>query len=134
MDVTVYLSREADGSYSAYADERAPINYGLIGEGKTPQEAINEWNNMYVAMKQSYEEDNMPFVEATFHFAYDVPSFLCYYSTLIPFSGLSKLTGVSATQLLQYANGNRNPKPQTAAKIQAGLKAFAADLSQLQFV
>jgi predicted RNase H-like HicB family nuclease len=132
--VKVYISREKDGSYSAYVDDNAPINYGLIGEGATVEDAVKEWNTMYEAMKQSYAEDNMPFVEAEFSFSYDVASFLAYYSSLISFKGLAKLTGVSAAQLSQYATGYRNPSPKTTAKIQAGLHAFASDLAQVSLI
>lgn len=132
--VKVFISREADGSYSCYVDDKAPINYGLVGEGKTVKQAIDEWNAMYEAMRQSYAEDNMPFEEADFAFVYDVPSFLAYYGGLITFKGLAKLTGVSAAQLSQYATGYRNPSPKTTAKIQEGLRAFANDLSQVALV
>lgn len=132
--VKVFISREADGSYSCYVDDKAPINYGLVGEGKTVKQAIDEWNAMYEAMRQSYAEDNMPFEEADFAFVYDVPSFLAYYGGLITFKGLAKLTGVSAAQLSQYATGYRNPSPKTTAKIQEGLHAFANDLSQVALV
>ena len=133
-NVKVFIAREKDGSYSAYVDDDAPVNYGLIGEGKTPQEAIDEWNAMYQAMKESYAKDNMPFVEAEFSFTYDLPSFLSYYGGLITFKGLSKLTGVSAAQLSQYAIGYRNPSAKTTEKIQKGLHEFALELSQVNLV
>lgn len=56
-----------DGSYSCYVDEKASLNYGLIGEGSTGQEAINEWGAVYEAMKESYSKDGRPFVEAEFN-------------------------------------------------------------------
>lgn len=130
----VYLYREADGSYSCCVEDSAPINYGLIGEGKTVEDAIDEWNRMYEAMKQSYAEEGREFVEAEFTFAYDVPSFLAYYGGMITFKGLAKLTGISAAQLSQYATGYRNPSPKTTQKIQAALHVFGNELSQLQLV
>ena len=123
-----------DGTYSCYVDEKSNLNYGLIGEGTTVQEAINEWLAVYEAMKASYAKDGMPFVEAEFSFTYDVPSFLAYYGGLITFKGLSKLTGISAAQLSHYANGYRNPSPKTVQKIQNGLMSFAAELSQVSLV
>lgn len=132
--VKAYIAREKDGTYSIFTDDAAPINYGLIGEGESVQEAIDEWNRVYEAMKESYAADGMPFEEAQFEFAYDVPSFLAYYGELLTFKGLSKLTGVSAAQLSQYANGYRNPSPKTTAKIQNGLNSFATELSRLQLI
>ncbi len=130
----VYICRESDGSYSCYADEKAHINYGLVGEGSTVKEAIDDWIGTYEAMKQSYADKGLEFVEAEFTFAYDVPSFLAYYGGLITFKGLSKLTGISAAQLSQYATGYRNPSPKTTAKIQNRLHSFANDLSQVELV
>lgn len=134
IQVKAFISRESDGSYSIFVDDKAPINYGLIGEGKTVQEAIDEWNRVYAAMKESYAKDNMPFVEAEFSFTYDVPSFLAYYGSLLSFKGLAKLTGISAAQLSQYATGYRNPSPKTTAKIQDGLRSLAQELSQVTLV
>ena len=132
--VKAYIAREKDGTYSIFVDDKAPINYGLVGEGRTVAEAIANWNDVYEAMKQSYAEDNMPFVEAQFSFVYDVASFLAYYGGLLSFKGLAKLTGISAVQLSQYATGYRNPSPKTTAKIQEGLHSLAKDLSQVALV
>ncbi len=134
VQVNAYVAREKDGSYSIFVDDDASINYGLVGEGKTAQEAIDEWNRMYEAMKASYEKDKMPFSEARFSFVYDLPSFLSYYGGLLSFKGLAKLTGVSAAQLSQYATGYRHPSPKTTAKIQEGLHVFANELSQVALV
>lgn len=134
VQAKVFICRESDGSYSCYVDDKAPLNYGLVGEGKTVAEAIADWNGTYEAMKQGYVEDGRDFVEAEFSFTYDVPSFLAYYGGLITFKGLAKLTGISAAQLSQYATGYRNPSPKTAAKIQEGLRSFAKELSQVVLV
>lgn len=132
--VKAFIAREKDGTYSIFVDDNAPINYGLVGEGNTVEEAIADWNSTYEAMKQSYAEDNMPFVEAQFSFVYDVASFLAFYGGLLSFKGLSKLTGISAAQLSQYATGYRNPSPKTTAKIQDGLHSLAKELSQVALV
>ena len=133
-NVKAYVCRESDGTYSVYADEAAPINYGLVGEGSTVEEAVAEWNAMYEAMKESYARDGMDFKEAKFSFVYDVPSFLAYYGRIITFRGLSGVTGISASQLSQYATGYRTPSPRTVSRIMSGLKAFAADLNQISLV
>lgn len=129
--VKVFISREADGSYSCYTDDNAPLNYGLVGEGNTVQEAIDDWNGTYEAMKARHAEDGIDFVEAEFSFVYDVPSFLAYYGSMLTFRGLAKVTGVSAAQLSHYATGYRNPSPKTTAKIQEGLHRLANELAAL---
>lgn len=134
LKVKVFICRESNGSYSCYVDDKAPINYGLVGEGNTVQEAIDDWNGTYEAMKQGYAEEKKPFIEAEFNFAYDVPSFLAYYGGLITYKGLAKLTGISAAQLSQYASGYRHPSQKTTAKIQRGLHSFANELSQVALI
>lgn len=132
--VKVYIVRESDGTYSSYMEDKANLPYGLVGEGSTVAEAMNEWNRAYNDMRALFKEEGKEFVEVQFYFAFDVPSFLLYYAGKLTFSGLSKLTGVSAAQLSQYANGYRNPSPKTTAKIQNALHAFGQELSQLQLV
>ncbi len=134
IDVKAYVSREKDGSYSIYVDEKAPINYGLVGEGKTVKEAMDDWNSTYNAMRESYNRKGKQFVEANFTFVYDVPSFLSFYSGLISFKGLSRVTGISAGQLSQYATGYRKPSLKTTAKIQNGLKSIGRELSQVSLL
>jgi len=85
-------------------------------------------------MQTLFEEEGKEFVEAQFSFVYDVPSFLLYYSGKLSYAGLSRLTGISAAQLSQYAKGYRNPSAKTTAKIQAALHAFGKELSQLQLI
>lgn len=132
--IKVYIVRESDGTYSSYMDHKANLPYGLIGEGATVAEAMDEWNRSYNDMRKLFEEEGKEFVEANFFFAYDLPSFLLYYAGKLTYAGLSKLTGISAAQLSQYANGYRNPSPKTTAKIQDALHSFGKELSQLQLV
>lgn len=132
--VKVYIVRESDGSYSSYMDSKANLPYTLVGEGSTVAEAKDEWARAYRDMQTLFEEEGKEFVEAQFSFVYDVPSFLLYYSGKLSYAGLSRLTGISAAQLSQYAKGYRNPSAKTTAKIQAALHAFGKELSQLQLI
>lgn len=132
--IKVYIVRESDGTYSSYMDEKSNLPYGLVGEGSTVADAMNEWNRAYNDMRTLFAKEGREFVEARFSFAYDVPSFLLYYAGKLTYAGLSKLTGVSAAQLSQYANGYRHPSPKTTEKIQTALHAFGQELSQLHLV
>lgn len=132
--VKVYIERAADGTFSASLANPLDLPYGLVGVGATADEAIADWQTCYKEMKELFASNGEPFVEADFSFAYDIPSFLLHYAGTFTYAGLASLTGVSAAQLSQYANGYRNPSAKTAAKIQKGLRAFAAELSRVQFV
>ena len=133
-NVKVFIEREDDGTYSAFVDPKSNLPYGLVGEGDTVAETIAQWNQAYADMKALCDADGEEFVEASFTFAYDVPSFLRYYGTKLSFKGLASLTGISAAQLSQYATGYRYPSPKTTRKIQTALHAFGAELSQVQLV
>ena len=116
-------------------DDCEEINYGLVGEGNTAKEAIDDWNKCYEAMKQAFADGKHgEFVEAEFEFAYDLASLLSFYAGRFTFSGLSRITGVSAAQLSQYANGYRHASPKTTEKIQNALHVFGNELCQLTLV
>jgi hypothetical protein len=133
-NIKVYLYHEKNGGYSCYMDETSDLEYGLKGEGKSVQEAIADWNAHYEGMREFFKEEGREFTEAEFSFAYDVVSLLHYYAGRFTFSGLSKITGVSAAQLSQYANGYRNPSPKTTAKIETALHTFGKELCQVTLV
>jgi hypothetical protein len=132
--VTVFLVREKDGSFSCCPGDDYDLPYGLIGEGDTVEAAIAEWYAAYDDMRKSFERDGEEFVEAEFTFAYDVPTFLIYYAGKITYAGLSKLTGISSSQLCQYAKGYRNPSLKTTKKIQNALYDFGSDLRQIRLI
>lgn len=134
LKVKVFISREDDGTYSMYVDDKSNLPYGLVGEGNTVEEAMAEWNEAYEDMRKIYEEDGVEFPEADFEFVYDLPSFLLYYAGKLTYSGLSRLTGVAAAQLSHYAHGVRNPSPKTTKKIQSALNAFGKELSSIHLV
>lgn len=132
--VKVYIVRDSDGTFSLAMDDKANLPYGLVGEGSTVAEAMAEWKRAYEDVRELFVTEGKVFVEADFSFVYDVPSLLHYYAGKLTYAGLEKLTGVSAAQLSQYANGYRNPSAKTTAKIQTALNTFGKELSQLQLV
>lgn len=131
--VRVFIERGNDGTYGAYMPDDDGLNYGIIGDGNTVEEAKQDFMNVYEAMKEGFHEDGKYFEEVNFAFSYDVPSFLRYYCNIFSFAGLSRITGISAAQLSQYANGYRNPSKRTEEKIQKSLCAFGEELTKLQF-
>ena len=135
VQVKVYLYREKDGSYSCYMDKHPELNYGLVGEGNTVQEAIDDWMKCYEGMREAFADgERGEFKEAEFSFAYDLASMLNYYAGRFTFAGLARITGVSAAQLSQYASGYRNPSPKTTAKIESALHTFGKELCQVTLV
>lgn len=132
--VRVFIERGKDGTYGAYMPDDNHLSYGIIGEGETAAAAVADFKAVYEDMKQAAEGAGEEFEEVNFAFSYDIPSFLVYYADLISYKGLSRLTGISASQLSQYISGYRTPSPKTREKIQGALHAFGKELSELQLV
>lgn len=135
MKVKASIERGNDGSYGVYVDLKDnTLNYGIIGEGKTVPEAIDDFRNSYKEMKDLYTSENKHFEEAEFEFKYDTASFLAYYSNVLSLAGLGRLTGIAQGQLSHYITGRRKPSPKTARKIEDSLHKFGAEMVQLQLI
>ena len=135
MKVMALIERGNDGSYGVYVDlEDKTLNYGIIGDGKTVKEAIDDFYNSYKVMKELYKSENKHFKEAEFEFKYDTASFLSYYSNVLSLAGLGRLTGIAQGQLSHYVTGRRKPSQKTVQKIEKSLHKFADEISQVQLV
>ncbi len=133
--VQAFIERGADGTYSIYIDlDENQLTYGIIGDGKTVEEAVTDFKITYGDMKKLYAEKNKPFEEVNFQFVYDVASFLAYYSKVLSLAGLHRLTGINQGQLSHYVTGRRKPSVKTIEKIEHSLHQFASELSQVHFV
>ena len=132
--VKAFIERGDDGGYSVYVDLKdKTLNYGIHGTGKTAKEAVSDFMSAYEAMKEFHHKKDKEFVESDFEFVYDVPSLLSYYSNVLSFAGLHRLTGINQAQLSQYVTGYRKPGQKTVKKIETSLHTFAKELSQIQF-
>ena len=112
------IERGADGKYSIFI-ENTSYPYGIIGTGSTVKEAMDDFNDGYVEMKEYVESTGNPFVEAEFIFKYDIPSFLQEYAYAFTLAGLERITGVNQKQLGHYISGYRKPSRKTVRKIEA---------------
>lgn len=129
MVVNVTIEKGKDGTYDAVMDYSDKLSFGLLGQGRTIEEAKADFYNSRDEMKRFYHEDGLEFPEdLEFKFTYDTASFLAYYNQFLTLSGLSKLSGINKAQLSHYIQGVRNPSPKTAAKIEEALHRFAAEL------
>ena len=133
--VKAFVERGNDGTFSVYVDLKDDtLNYGIIGDGNTVKEAIDDFKAGYFEMKALYEKEEKHFVEADFEFHYDTASFLGYYTSYFSLVGLSRMTGIHQGQLSHYVNGTRNPSKRTIQKIDSCVRNFANSLHQVQFV
>lgn len=133
MKVKVIIERGNDGSYGAYIGSNN-VSFGVIGDGKTVQDAKNDFLNSYEEMKDYYTENNKNFTECEFQFQFDIASFLAYYGSILSLAGMERLTGVNQGQLSHYVTGHRKPSKKTIEKIETKLHEFGKELNQVEFV
>jgi predicted RNase H-like HicB family nuclease len=133
MKVTATIEQNSKGRYSAYiSDER--VKFGVLGEGKTVEEAIEDFNIGYEEMKETYLQAGKEFSELEFDFKYDTASFLSAYSGVLSLAGVSRLTGLNQGLLSHYINGRKKPAPKTILKIKNSVHTFGKSLSQVDLV
>ncbi len=95
MKIRVFIERGDDGTFGAYMPDDNPLQFGIIGDGKTAEEARVDFLNVFNSYKEEGEDipENLEFV-----FSYDTASFLAYYSKKLTLAGLERITGVAQGQ------------------------------------
>lgn len=136
MKVDVFIEKGLDGTYDVhFGEDTKSLTFGLLGQGNTVPEAIDDFYNSRNEMKELYIEKGKSFPDnLEFNFKYDTASFLAYYSKVLSLAGLQRITGVNQGQLSHYVTGHRKPSPKTVEKIEKSLHAFAKEISQVHFV
>ncbi len=133
--VKAFIEKNKENVYSVYIDlNDNTLNYGIHGTGNTAKGAIDDFLSAYETMKKFYAQKGKKFIEAEFHFQYDVASFLQYYSDRFTLAGLQNITGINQRQLSHYVTGFRKPGIKTIEKIETSIHNFAKELSQVNFV
>ena len=130
--VTAIIERGNDGKYSIYIEDTS-YPYGIIGTGTTVKEAMVDFKEVYLEMKEYVEGLGEVFSEAVIEFKYDVPSFLQEYAYAFTLAGLQRITGVNQKQLGHYISGYRRPSAKTIRKIEAGIHEFSNQLRTVRF-
>lgn len=135
MKATAVIERGNDGTYDINLEYREDISFGLLGQGNTVQEAVDDFYHAHDDMKAYYHEAGKPFPDnLEFEFVHDVSSFLESYSDKLSLAGLGRVTGINRKQLSHYLNGTRNPSKKTIEKIQKSLHEFGKEISQVRFI
>lgn len=129
--VRVFIEKSEYG-FSAYMDD-TPLSYSCLGEGKTVEETVADFNQSYAEMREYYHENGKHFEEIEYEFFYDVASFLQEYCEAFSLAGLERITGVSQAQLGHFMHGRRKPSRKTIERIQKGVDEFSRKLTTLRF-
>jgi len=130
--VKAHIEIASDGLYSVYIDDKN-LNYGVIGEGKTISEAIDDFYAVYEALKQGFKEEGHTFEEVEFIYVKNVQSFLEYYSDIFSKSALERMTGINQKQLHHYATGLHKPRQAQIKKIEDALHTLGKELLAIHF-
>lgn len=129
--VRVFIEPSEYG-FSACMDD-TPLSYSCLGEGKTINETVNDFNMGYAEMKEYYEDEGKEFEEIQYEFYIEPAAFLKEYGRVFSLAGLQRITGVNQTQLGHYLHGRRRPSKKTVEKIKTGVQHFAKELSSVNF-
>ena len=62
----VIIERGEDGTYDAYLENTGNLNFGLLGQGKTVQETMDDFMNSKDEMKAYFAEEGKLFPEQNF--------------------------------------------------------------------
>ncbi|MDR1022440.1 MAG: hypothetical protein LBL94_04090 [Prevotellaceae bacterium] len=104
--VKATIERGDDDTFGVYLDlNEKQLNYGVIGDGKTVEEAIADFYACYEDMRKSFERDKEAFEEVKFEFVYDGASFLNPYANLLTPTGLDLLKDINQRQPNRYVTG-----------------------------
>lgn len=107
--ITVFLETGQDFTYNAYLKDN-PLPFGLMGEGVSVEEAIEDFHESIEEMKAVFAVQERGFPEFKLEFKYDIQSFLSHYSKVFSIPALERHTGINQKQLHHYSSGLRNPR------------------------
>ena len=134
MKAQVTIERGADGTFDANMELIQSVPFGLLGQGRTVSETIDDFYHSYHEMQAIYKADDKECPALEFEFKYDMPSFLQYYAYAFTLAGLERITGVNQKQLGHYISGVRNPSEKTAKKIEDRIHSFGQEILSVNFV
>lgn len=133
MKAKVIIEKATDGTYDANMEYLKDVPFGLLGQGKTVEETIEDFRNSYQEIQEMYRAEGKVCPELEFEFSYDTASFIQSFAYAFTLAGLERITGVNQKQLGHYASGLRKPSRATIKKIEEGIRRFSNELSSVHF-
>jgi hypothetical protein len=99
--------------FSVYVDhEDSYLNYGILGDGDTPEQAAVDFLAAYQAMRTYFDEIGKPFAEAFFVFLEDKENFNSPYPLSLP-------DHILRNELLTHTHKPADQKKQTINRVPA---------------
>ncbi len=110
------------------------IPFGLLGQGRTVEEAKNDFINSYKEMMELMNEKGIECPELEFEYLFDTASFLTSVSSTFTMAGLEKITGIHRKQLGHYVQGTSKPSAKTATRIQKSIISYVKEIAAVRFI
>ncbi len=110
------------------------VDFACIATGRTLEEVKSEIADALEFHFEAMREDNEPCPavgDYELEFELSPSALMNHYKNIVPFSALSRVTGISQRILGHYATSYRTPRPEQYKKIIDGYHAIGAQLSAI---
>ena len=128
------IIEKGEMGYDITLKSQEGIPFGLLGQGRTVEEAKNDFINSYKEMMELMNEKGIECPELEFEYLFDTASFLTSVSSTFTMAGLSKITGINRKQLGHYVQGTSKPSAKTATRIQESIISYVNEIAAVRFV
>lgn len=128
------IIEKGDMGFDITLKSQEGIPFGLLGQGRTVEEAKKDFINSYNEMMELMRDKGIECPELEFEFLFDTASFLTSVSSTFTMAGLSKITGINRKQLGHYVQGTSKPSAKTATRIQESIISYVNEIAAVRFV
>lgn len=129
------IIEQGNSGFDITLEYNESVPFGLLGQGKTVEDAKADFENSYREMVDLMNRKNIKYPSLEIEYTYsDIITFIKSVSSTFTMSGLSKITGINRKQLGHYVQGVSKPRPATAIHIQNSISAYIKELSSVRFV
>ncbi len=128
------IIEKGEMGYDITLKSKEGIPFGLLGQGRTVEEAKEDFINSYEEMMELMNDEGIECPELEFEFLFDTASFLTSVSSTFTMAGLSKITGINRKQLGHYVQGTSKPSAKTATRIQESIISYVNEIAAGRFV
>lgn len=134
MNTKVIIERGSDGTFSAYTPDLESV---ILGEGKTSNEAISNFEHNYYEILESYSEVNEPVPEELeglgFDYQYDIASCLSFLD-FFNITKFAKSIGMDPSLLRHYKNGSFSASSQQAKKLETAIHELGRKMQKISLL
>lgn len=128
------IIEKGDMGYDITLKSQEGIPFGLLGQGRTVEEAKEDFMNSYKEMMELMKDKGVECPELEFEYLFDTASFLTSVSSTFTMAGLSRITGINRKQLGHYVQGTSKPSAKTATRIQESIISYVNEIAAVRFI